>query len=66
MAARKKAVDVTEEVETPLTFSKEQILESAKYSNRRDLINALLVDGESYTFETVDKKIEDFMKGKVK
>lgn len=47
-------------------FTKEQILVSAKYQNRRDLVNALLNDSDTYTMEAVDGKIDDFMKGKVK
>ncbi len=48
------------------SFVKEQILVSAKYQHRRDLLNALLQDGESYSLETIDKKIEDYMKGPVR
>lgn len=47
-------------------FTKEQILASDKYSNRRDALGAILVDGNSYTFEKVDSLLEKFMKGKVK
>ena len=47
-------------------FSKEQLLSSKKYANRRDLVDALLEDGKEYATDDVDKKIESFMKGKVK
>ena len=47
-------------------FTKEQILASEKYANRRDLADALLEDGKSYKMETVDKMMENFLKGKVK
>lgn len=47
-------------------FGKEQILASAKYKGRHDLLDALLVDGKSYTAKEVDEKIERYMKGKVK
>ena len=46
-------------------FTKEQILASKKYSNRRDALGAILVDGDTYTFEQVDSLLEKFMKGKV-
>lgn len=46
-------------------FTKEQILASNKYVNRRDALGAILVDGDSYTFEQVDSLLEKFMKGKV-
>ena len=65
MAARKKAVNADTQI-TQKEFSKEQILASAKYSKRRDLVDALLKDNEKYTMETVDNMIEKFMKGKVK
>lgn len=48
------------------TFTKEQIIASARYANRRDLVEALLNDGEKYTMIDIDKKIDDYMKGKVK
>lgn len=47
-------------------FGKEQILASARYANRRDLVDALLENGKKYTTKDIDKKIEEFMKGTVK
>lgn len=47
-------------------FGKEQILTSARYANRRDLVDALLEDGKKCTVKDIDKKIEEFMKGTVK
>lgn len=47
-------------------YTKEQLAHSAKYANRRDLISALLTDGETYTLEQVDKLIENYKKGKVR
>lgn len=53
--------------ETPAAvFSKQQLVESRKYANRRDLLKALLTDGKAYTIAEVDAAIEKFMKGKVK
>ncbi len=48
------------------TFVKESIVNSNKYSNRKDLLNSLLENGKEYTFEQVDEIIDKFMKGKVK
>jgi len=45
-----------------IKFTKEQILKSKKYRDQRDLINALLVNGRSYTLNDVDSMIEKFMK----
>ena len=47
-------------------FSKEQLISSERYVNRRDLVDALLEDDREYTINEVDKKIDEFMKGKVK
>jgi hypothetical protein len=45
-------------------FTKEQILASDKYANRKDVINAVWV-GESLTINQIEDLIEKFMKGKV-
>lgn len=73
MAVKKKednkAVEVVELVEVQsvqIMFTKEQILASAKYRNRRDLVDALLDGNTSYTTKTVDELINRFMKGQVK
>ncbi len=47
-------------------FSKRQIVGSVRYYGARDLVDALLEDGKKYTFETIDKLIEDYKKGQVK
>ena len=54
------------EEKTEVLFTKEQVLNSKKYSNRRDVLGAILVDGKTYTQEQVDSLLEKFMKGKVK
>lgn len=46
-------------------FSKEQILASNKYVDRRDALDAILEDNGVYTIEQVDSLLEKFMKGKV-
>lgn len=51
---------------TAAVFSKQQLVESRKYANRRDLLKALLEDGKTYTVAEVDAAIEKFMKGKVR
>ncbi len=53
-------------VEQAAVYSKEALLKSAKYAKRRDLLSVLLEDGKSYTFESVENKIDKFMKGQVK
>ena len=56
----------TTEAKQETLFTKEQILTSNKYANRRDVLGAILKDGCTYSFEKVDSLIEKFMKGKVK
>lgn len=55
----------TEKSKAESKFSKEQLLTAVKFANRRDLLEALLKDGESYSIAEVEKKIGDYMKGKV-
>lgn len=68
MAARKavttETVAKSEQIEP--VFSKEQILASDRYANRRDLVDALLDTDKSYTLKTVDNLIDKYMKGQVK
>ena len=47
-------------------YTKEQILTSKKYENRRDILGVILTDGEEYTTDKVDTLLDKFMKGKVK
>ena len=47
-------------------FSKEQLAASERFQERRDILEALLTDGELYTVKAVEEKIESYMKGKVK
>jgi hypothetical protein len=69
MAVKKKetddAVELVEVQAVQSKFTKEQILASAKYRNRRDLVDALLDENIEYTIETVDELVNSFMKGKV-
>lgn len=64
MAQKKVTPSETTEVNvqtvTEPAFSKEQLVGCKKYSGRQDLVNALLIDGQKYTFSQVDKMIQDF------
>lgn len=48
------------------SYTKDQLLRSKKYAARRDLLGALLEDGKTYTAAQVDRKINQFLKRKVK
>lgn len=65
-----KVTDKDKKAEKPVRmetlFSKEQLLSSEKFRDRRDILNALLSSEGQYTVKAVEGKIEDYMKGKVK
>lgn len=50
---------------TAPTFSRAQLLQSKKYAQQKDLLNALLATDREYTAAQVDTVIDDFLKGKV-
>ena len=60
-----EAVETISETTTESKFTKVQLVNSKKYANRRDLLTAMLKDGESYSHGEANKLIEDFMKGVV-
>lgn len=73
--ARKKAEinevveDVKAEVakvEAPkvLKFSKKQFVESKRFAKRKDLVNVLLKEGETYSIVEVEDLIKNFLYGK--
>ncbi|MCM1234108.1 MAG: hypothetical protein NC489_28735 [Ruminococcus flavefaciens] len=47
-------------------YSKEQILGSAKFAGRRDILGALLADGEEYTIAEVGRVMDGWFKKGVK
>lgn len=69
MAIKDKAKATTEQVTkvikqvAPFKFTKQQLLKSKKYADRRDALNALLIDNETYTHEQVEQLLEKFYKG---
>jgi len=60
---KKKEVQETEE--TINKFTKEKLLLAKKYEDKKDIVNALLLDNKEYCFDEVDVLIEDFMNRKV-
>ena len=61
--AKKKTEEVVEVVETPVSYTKAQIYKAKRYMNKKDIVTVMLKDNERYTFEQVDKLIEQFLKG---
>lgn len=68
MAGKKKAPEAAPEeaVKAENRFSKEQLLSSERFRERRDIVEALLLPGERYTVREVEEKIEHYRKGKVR
>ena len=60
-----KIEEVKEEAKAVQKYSKEQIIISQAYANRKDILNVILDDGE-YTTDAVDKMLENFLKKEVK
>jgi len=46
-------------------FTKEQLVNAKKYSNRKDLLNALLQDNKLYSFDETEELINKFENKKV-
>lgn len=67
MAVRKTTKTAAKEAEkeVEVKFSKNQLLAAKRFSGKRDILEALLSDDETYTVKTVEQMIEDYMKGKV-
>lgn len=47
-------------------FSKEQLLMSERFADRKDALNALLTSDKQYSISEVEKLLDNFLKGKVK
>lgn len=52
----------SKEIKQKDTYTKESIIKSKKYFNRKDLLMTILKDDVQYTFEEVDSLIDKFMK----
>lgn len=53
------------ETKQETVYTKEQILASNRYANKRDVCKAVLPDNFNGTLSEADSLIEKFMKGKV-
>lgn len=61
-----KKTETVEKIENNSTFSKNSIMISKRYAEKRDALSFLLKDDEFYTLEQVDEIYDHFMKGQVK
>ena len=64
MAAEQKQKD-SQPVKEVAVFTKQQLLDSKRYLDKKDLINVLLEDTRLYEIDEVEDLITKFMKGKV-
>lgn len=56
---------IKEEKVNILKYTKDSILKSSRYSERKDILNILLKENEEYTLEDVETKLNEFMKGEI-
>lgn len=59
-----KEIKGVKEVEETV-FDKDQLVSSKKFMSNKDVLNVLIEDDEKITIEEAQKRIENFMKGKV-
>ena len=73
MAARRKTVHTgttlsdavqSDKKKEESRFLKEQLYASARYSDRKDLVEALLENGRGYTIKEVDNIIAGYLHGR--
>lgn len=57
------AIKKPEETEVKDRYNKSTILQSAKYKNRRDLLDVLLDEKKYYTISEVENAIKKYMNG---
>ncbi len=58
--------EVKETKKVPVEFSKEQLVNSERYKQYKDVITALLEDDKRYTIKQADAIINDYLKRSVK
>lgn len=64
MTAVKKKAENEAKPEEKFNFG--QFFVAKRFSNRKDLLKAVLSEDKKYSVREVEEKIEKFMKGKVK
>lgn len=47
-------------------YAKEQFLGSSRFADHKDVLNALLVEGKTYTTDQVERLVHDFLKKEAK
>ena len=64
--AKKEVAETVEVVEkAAVTYTKEQLYNSKRYAERKDVLMVVLEESKEYTLAEVDELIEKFMNRKV-
>ncbi len=57
--------ETKETIKVESKYTREQLLKSKKFSNRKDVLNIVVKDSEELSISEVETRIDTFMKGKV-
>ena len=67
MAGKNTKTDTpAEKVKKLATYTREQVLQSAKYRQYRDIAGVILEDDKSYTAAEIQQEIDEFLKKPIK
>lgn len=66
MSKVKNKENIENESVKEIKFSKDKLLKSAIFSNRKDALGVVIKDGEEVTIKEATERLEKFMKGQVK
>ena len=58
--------DVPEAEKAPAKYTREQVLQSTKYRQYRDIAGVVLEDGQQYTAAEIQQKIDAFLEAPIK
>lgn len=61
----KKQTEVKAEQPAATKYTKDALAGSKRFQTRRDLLNAILIDGEVYTIEEVENAINKYLNKEV-
>lgn len=59
---KKNTKDTKKDNKAKASFTKEQILLSEKYANRKDLLSVILKEDKHYSFDDIDNEIDNFFR----
>ncbi len=65
MTVKKTAAKQTAQKKTVPSFTKEQLVNAARYRDKKDIVTGLLEDGKKYTIAEANSLIKEFLKRKV-